>query len=101
MQSEYADRLDLLAYRLYGDWTDAQLSALYRANPGLPLAMRAGLDIAIPPHTAPLNYGTTFQSFASYARLAQVIDTAIPAVPIVPHVDPMRGFGPGFGPGFG
>ena len=101
MISEYADRLDLIAYRIDGALTESRLTTLYFANPDLPWVLPEGLAVEVPESQPVLNYGSRYSGYASYATLAQLIDTAIPAAPITPPLTSMRGFGPGFGPGFG
>ena len=72
--SEYADRLDLIAYRTYGAINEPQINALYRRNPRLPLAMRAGLAVDIPEaDVPPLDYGANFPGW-SYPSLKAIID---------------------------
>lgn len=72
--SEYADRLDLIAYRTYGAINEPQINALYRANARLPLAMREGLAVEIPQaDVPPLDYGANFPGW-NYASLKALID---------------------------
>ena len=68
--SEYADRLDIVAVRVYGGLTEPRTDALFRANPTLPLAMRQGLTIEVPDEPAPLNFGATFAGWDYDALLA-------------------------------
>lgn len=72
-ESEYADRLDLIAYRTYGAVTDSAMSALFRANPSLPLAMREGHSIQVPEAPQPLNYGASFGGW-DYSGLNNIIE---------------------------
>lgn len=78
MASEYADRLDLIAYRLYGAITDAAVSALARANPALPLAVREGVAVQVPEAVARLRYGATFPGW-DRGRVDAILAEAPPA----------------------
>lgn len=59
--SEYADRLDLVAYRMYGRLDDVVLGALIRANPELPYAFPAGVEVVVPDDPAAADYGSRYE----------------------------------------
>ena len=70
--SEYADRLDIVAVRVYGALTEVATDALFRANTALPLAMQQGLAIEVPDTPETLNYGGTFPGWDYDALLAVI-----------------------------
>ena len=72
--ADYGDRLDIIAYREYGAVTDAGMSALVRANPFLPFALRGGESVQVPEAPAPLDYGSEFEGW-DYGTLAEIIES--------------------------
>ena len=59
--SGYADRLDLIAFRVYGRLDDTVLGALIRANPDLPYAFPAGVTVNVPDDPADIGYGAGYE----------------------------------------